>query len=92
MVGEQSTTAMGTQEEIWACRRRKAPLLGKARGRGADHHRSIFLYACAASPRAELWAMRHILHGLQVAVPPAQAKHDGAPLAWSTGGGGKPLQ
>ena len=29
--GEQNTTAKGTQEEVWACRRSKAPLLGRAR-------------------------------------------------------------
>ena len=32
-----------SQEEIWACRRSKVPLLGRARGGGMDSHRNLFL-------------------------------------------------
>ena len=78
--GEQSATAEGTQEEVWALGRSKALLLGRARGRGADRHRNLF--PCADSQRAGclwhrlqvvrghlhgLWSTRHLLCGLQVA-------------------------
>ena len=39
---EWSATAKGTQEEFWAHRRSTAPLLGRTRGRRADHHRDTF--------------------------------------------------
>ena len=32
--GEQSTTSEGAQEEAWACRRSKVPLLGRSGGGG----------------------------------------------------------
>ena len=41
------------------------------------------------APLTRAMGNRPLFHGLQVAVPPVQAKHDGAPLAWSIGGGGK---
>ena len=41
--GEQSTTAEGTQEEVWTHRRSKAPLLGRARGGRTECNRNIFL-------------------------------------------------
>ena len=41
-----------------------------------------------------VWAMGDgpLLHGLLVVAPPVQGKHNGAPLVWSAGGGGTPLQ
>ena len=33
---EWNATAEGTREKVWACRRGKAPLLGRARGGGVD--------------------------------------------------------
>ena len=39
--GEWNATAEGTQEEVWACRRNKVPLLGRARGGGVDSHRNL---------------------------------------------------
>ena len=39
--GEQNATSKGTQEEVWACRRRKVPLLGRVRVGGADRHRNL---------------------------------------------------
>ena len=41
---EQSTTAKGTQEEVWARGRSEAPLLGRARGRGTDRHKNVFQF------------------------------------------------
>ena len=43
------------------------------------------------SQRVGLWAVRHLLGGLQVVPPPAWAKRDGA-LAWSIGGKIKPAR
>ena len=40
-VGEWNATAEGTWEKVWARRRSKAPLLGRVRGGGADHHRNL---------------------------------------------------
>ena len=34
-----------TWEEVWACRRSKVPLLGRARGRGVDHHKNLLHHA-----------------------------------------------
>ena len=53
-------------------------------------HRNIFLCTCVDSQRVGLWVVRHLLHGLWVTAPPAQAKNKGVPLAWSTGSRGKP--
>ena len=36
-----NATAEGTCEKVWACRRSKVPLLGRARGGGADLHRNL---------------------------------------------------
>ena len=64
-VGEQNATAKGTQEEVWAHRKTKAPLLGRVKGGGADHHRYIF--PCS--------------HGLsEIGVSLAQAMCDEVPL------------
>ena len=38
---EGNAMAKGTQEKAWTHRRGKVPLLGRARGRGADHHRKL---------------------------------------------------
>ena len=59
--GEQSITAEGTGEEAWACRRSKAPLMGRVSGGGTAHHRNIITYTC--------------MHGLLACrAPLAQAK------------------
>ena len=44
---EWNDTAEGTQEEVWACRRSKLPLLGRVRGGGMDHHRNPPVHAQA---------------------------------------------
>ena len=38
---EWNATAKGIQEDVWACRRRKMPLLGRVRGGGVDGHRNL---------------------------------------------------
>ena len=48
--GEQSAAAEGAPEEGWALRRCKMLLLGKVKGRGADHHRNIFVCTHMGSP------------------------------------------
>ena len=68
--GEQNATAKGSWEEVWAHRRSKAPLLGRTRGGGADHHRNLFPCTCAGSQRVgclwyRLWVVRGHLLGLQ---------------------------
>ena len=40
--GQLSTTAEETREEVWAHRRSKAPLSGRAKRGGVDRHRNIF--------------------------------------------------
>ena len=40
--GKWNATAEGTQEDVWAHRRSKVPLLERVRGGGADHHRNLF--------------------------------------------------
>ena len=65
---EWSATAEGTQE-VWALRKSKAPLLGRARGEGKDHHRSVFLCRCADSQRVGLQAVRLLLFRLWVKGP-----------------------
>ena len=44
--GEKNSTANGNWEEVWAHRRSKEPLLGRARGVGADCHRNLFPCTC----------------------------------------------
>ena len=39
--GKQNATAEGTQEEVWALRRGKAPLLGRSKGGGVGHHGNL---------------------------------------------------
>ena len=50
--GEWNATAEGTQEKVWACRRSKAPLLGRVRGGWADGHRNLPAHASSGSQRA----------------------------------------
>ena len=46
--GEQSATAKGNQEEVWAHRRSRVPLLGRAE-RGVEHrYRNTFPCTCGA--------------------------------------------
>ena len=51
--GEWNTTAEGTQEKVWAYRRSKAPLLGRARGGGEDCHRNLQAHMHMGSQRVE---------------------------------------
>ena len=50
---EENTTAEGTQQKVWTLRRSKVPLLGRARGGGADHCRKLpapeHVHACGLS-------------------------------------------
>ena len=41
---ERKARAQGTQKEVWACRRSKAPLLQRARGGGAGRGASCEVY------------------------------------------------
>ena len=61
-------------------RESKAPLLGRPRGGGLDRHTniSLSLLKCGFSED----------RAVDSEVPVLWAKHDGAPLVWSTGGGG----
>ena len=44
LAGEWKAMAAGTWEKVWACRRIKAPLLGRVRGGRMDCH--SYLSAC----------------------------------------------
>ena len=79
--GEPSDTAEGTQEEVWALKRNKVPLLGRARGGGVDHHKNIFLCTHTDSHRAVLWVARYPLCGLWA------MGHRGFLGRWSMGSG-----
>ena len=70
MAGEWKTTAKRTWEEVWAHRRNKMPLLGRARGGGEDHHSNLFPCICMGPQRVgSLWHRLHVaryhLFGLQ---------------------------
>ena len=43
--------AKGTQEKVQTCKRSKAPLLGRARGGGVDHHRKCPALECVHAHR-----------------------------------------
>ena len=47
--GEQKATAEGNQEVVWSHKRRKTPLLGRARRRQPDYNRNIHLCALVDS-------------------------------------------
>ena len=65
--GEKKATAKGTMEEVWAFRRSKVPLLGKARGGGVDCHKNLFPYAHTGSQRAGfLWQRLQVVRGLML--------------------------
>ena len=59
-IGEGNATAEGTWEKVWTYRRGKAPLLGRVRGGGADHHRKLcaleHMHACWLSEGREALA------------------------------------
>lgn len=80
--GERSTTAKGNWEEVWACRRSKAPLLGGQEEGGQITIVYLSLSMCELSEGRAMGGKRLL----------AGAKPEGAPLTWSTGKGGKPLQ
>ena len=62
--GKQNATAKGTLEEIWSHRRSKVPLLWRARGGGADHHRNLFPCTHTGSQRAgHLWHRLRVVRG-----------------------------
>ena len=82
--GEQGTTADGNWEEVWAHRRSKAPLLGRARGGGTKSHWNLFPYAHADSQRAgHLQSSLLVLRG-----PLVLAKGDWELLMWTKGNRG----
>lgn len=61
---EQSITDEGAQEDVWAHRRSKVPLLVRVRGGGADNHKNIIPCTRADSQRVgclchRLQAVRH---------------------------------
>ena len=59
-----STPAGGTQEEVWDTRKRRAPLLVRVRGGGAEHHRNLFPCICVGSQReGNLWGRLQVLRG-----------------------------
>ena len=62
--------AEGTQEKVWAHRRRKPPLLARAREGGEDCHRNLLVHMCKPSKGGEALA---------------QATGGEKPLAWATG-------
>ena len=66
--GEQSTTAEGTQEEVCACGRSKARLLGRERRRGRPPSESHSLHTHGISESGihcqRLWLVREQLLGL----------------------------
>ena len=64
-----NATGEGTQEEVWACRRSKVPLLGRVRG-GGQTAIGISLHTCGLS---------------EGRAPLAQAMGGERPLAWATG-------
>ena len=45
--------AEGTREKVWAHRRSKAPLLGRARGGGEDRHKNLPAHVHTRSQRTE---------------------------------------
>ncbi len=53
--GEWSTTAEGTQEEVYTCSRSKTPLLGRVRGRGVGRMRTRALRGWSASGSGSEW-------------------------------------
>ena len=66
--GEQSTTGKEPRKRSGP-EGEEAPLLGRATGGGAEHHRNIFPCAHMDSQRAGLWAARCLLHRLQETGP-----------------------
>ena len=76
---EHSATAKGTWEEVWAHRRSKVPLLGRARGRGADHCRNLLCTRGLSKGRAPL------MQAMGGERPRAQAAGDQALLMQAKG-------
>ena len=62
--GELNATAEGTWEKVWARRRGKVPLLGRARGGGADSHRKLSAPKGGVSSQRVGWG--GLWHRLQV--------------------------
>ena len=81
--GEQNATAKGTQEEVWAHRRSKAPQLERARGGGVDHHRTLSLYK-----HRPLEGGAPLAQGMDDERPLAWAMEDWVPLVWAKGSRG----
>ena len=62
--GERNATAEETWEEVWAHRRSKVPLLGMARGGGADHPGNLFPCTHVDSQRAgHHWCRLQVARG-----------------------------
>ena len=86
--------SQGNREEVWAHRKSKAPLLVRARGQGADHHRNLFPCPHTGSQSVgclwhRLWVARgHLLRLWGDQVPIGWATGGWAPLVWAKGSGG----
>ena len=61
---EVECRGQGSQEEVWAYRKTKVPLVRRVREGGVNSHRNIFLCTGMDSLKARLWAVRCVLHGL----------------------------
>ena len=77
LAGEWNTMAEGTQEKVWAHRRSKVLLLGRARGGGADCHRNLPAHEPGFS---------------KVRVSLVQATNDEKPLTQANGDRALPVQ
>ena len=88
---ESRTPARGTWEEVWVLRRSKAPLLGRARGRGMGCHRNIF--PCTHTQTLRGWGASGAGYGWQSTTcsgygrpgTSMPAMGGGAPFVWAKG-------
>ena len=78
--GEWNTTE-GTGENVWACRRSKAPLLGRVRGGGVDRHSNLHVHTCGL-PEGGV----PLVQAMGGEKPPARAMGDWVLLVQATGG------
>ena len=89
--GEWNATAEGTWEEVWAQRRSKAPLLGRARVGGADCHRNLLEHVWALrgwdASGADYRRQEATFSGYGI-LGASCAMGSRAPLLWAKGSGG----
>ena len=81
----------GNWEEVWACRRSKVPLLERARGGVADHHRNLPVHMRGLSERGSSGAgyewQEATCSGYRRPDASLQAMGGWAPLVWVKGSG-----